>query len=66
MRLWRSRVEGALRFLEDLKGVPSDRYDTWTSGMARHYRKALGLLLSQPPEGQQTAVKAYLTRYKKV
>lgn len=66
LRLWQSRIEGALQFLEELRGVPPETYDAWTRGMVRHYKKELSLQLAHPPEGQQVALKDYLARYRKL
>ena len=64
--LWLTRVDGWIKFLEDLKDVPTDLQDSWTRGMTRHYRKELERALAYPPKGVQVQVKAFLVRLGKV
>jgi hypothetical protein len=66
VQLWLTRVDGWIKFLENLKGISPELQDSWTRGMGRFYRKELDIALAHPPKGVQVQVKAFLVRLRKV
>lgn len=59
LRKWTKEVEGKLRFLTDLKGIPKASDEKWASGTRAYYTKTLKQLLSRPPRhGEALAARA--------